>query len=198
MGSGTSVVYNVTLGQTAISKTVDVLATKSKWLANTLTALGYDVTEDAQSISSAHSSPDQQELEIVQPSSKGIPSRRSIPALMHLMASLARLNLIETFPKLLISAPLIGSPDYKFVAHLDREHLLVTSLAELAGEMKVFGRLEQRLTSPFRTGGLTPDIIKRLHGSIEDEALARTLIETAKHFDVETPVAVFEPVAIYR
>jgi len=187
-----------TVTPSTVAKTVDILLAKGKWLTNVFAALGYDVAEDTRSASSTQSLPDQQELAIVEPSKVSTMRRRPGPFIMQLMVLLARFDVIKAFPELLIIASLVGSPDYKFVAHLNRRHLLVTSLAELTGEMKVFGRLERRMTSPYRTGGLPPEAIERLQASIDDEGLAQALVETAKRFHVEPPVAVFQPVAIYR
>ncbi len=175
-----------------VAKTVDVLIVRSKWLADMLTKLRYD----ARPISSTQSLSDRHELAIVEPSGQITTRRRSVSALMQRVLSL--LNGIEPLPKLEVIAPLIGSPDYKFVAHLDRDHLLVTSPVELAGEVQVLGRLEQKLTSPYRTGGLSPEVIEWLQGLIEKNTLSQSWVETAKHLYVEPPVAVFQPVAIYR
>lgn len=181
----------------SFAKTVDILSAKSKRATNILTALGYHVAEDSQS-SSTQPSPGNQDLAIVKPSEEGTARPKPAPTFMQLAVLLAQFDVIEAFPKPLIIAALAGSPDYKFVAHLDRKYLVVTSLAELTGEMNVFGRLEQKMTSPYRTGGLSPEVIRRLQASVEDESLAQALDNTARRLYVEPPVAVFQPVAIYR
>jgi hypothetical protein len=155
----------------SVAKTVDMVFARSKMLANVFTALGYDVTEVevTRSGSSAQPSPDQQEIAIAKPTKEST-TRGSVPALMKLIVLLARFDMVKAFPKLQIVGALVGSPDYEFIAHLDRKHLRVASLAGLTGEMKVFGRLEQKLTDPYSAGGLS----------------------------LEPPIAMFQPVAIYQ
>jgi hypothetical protein len=170
----------------SVAKTVDMLFAKSKMLANVFTALGYDVAEDTRSAPSTQSLPDQQELAIVKPSKESTTRRGPVPAIMKLIVLLARFDLVKAFPKLQVIAILVGSPEYKFVAHLDRKYLLFTSLTELSGEMKVLGRLEQKMADSYRIGGLWL------------EPRVQAWDDIAKRSFVEPPIAIFQPVAIYR
>ena len=183
-----------TIAPSTVAKTIDVVLTGAERLATIWANFGYNA---AIAPSPREPSTKQDELAIVAPSKLGETQRKPGRLMSLIVGLLAYAGVIKGLPKLMIVAGLIGSPDYKFVGQLNRQHLAVTSLAELAGEMKIFGTLQRKHAERYPIGGMSLRVVEKLRASIDDEILAETLAETASQLYVEPPVCLFRPIAIY-